>query len=153
MSSPPKQLALQVGALLRLAHDELLDELHAGVVARGFDDLRPHQLVVLRRVLLEDQRPTVIAAQLGLSKQAVNDLLRQFERLGYLTLVPDPEDGRAKRVQATERGWELAQTASRLSAGVGRRWARQVGPERYAVFEDVLREVVGMEEPRPGHAA
>ncbi len=136
---PPRA---QVGALLRQAHDELIDELHAGLVAAGFDDLPPHHLGLLRRLMLDEQRPSAVAARLGLSKQAVNDLLRTYEAKGYLTLVPDPEDRRAKRVQPTDRGWELLTTAARLSAGVGRRWSRQVGAERYAVFEAVLREVV-----------
>ncbi len=133
---------------MRAAYEELMDEITAGLAARGFDDVRPHQITILRRLLFDEQRPTAVAARLGLSKQAVNDLLRTFEASGYLTLVPDPEDGRAKRVRATDRGWDLVLTASRLSAGVGQRWKRQVGAERYAVFEEVLRDIVAEGEAR-----
>jgi len=87
-------------------------------------------------------RPSELAARVGLSKQAANDVLREFEAGGYITLVPDPDDGRAKRIQATERGAALEMTASRLSSDVARRWAEQVGEERFAQFEQVLREIV-----------
>lgn len=154
MSTEKRAPPPQVGALLRAAHEDLIDEIAAGLIAQGFDDVRPHHISILRRLLFDEQRPSVVAARLGLSKQAVNDLLRTFEERGYLMLVPDPDDGRAKRVRATDRGWDLVLTASRLSAGVGQRWKRQVGAERYAVFEEVLRDIVaagdGSRSPAPG---
>lgn len=95
-------------------------------------------------------RPRELAARIGLSKQATNDLLREFEAAGYITLVPDPDDGRAKHIHVTERGAALEKTASRLSADVARRWAEHVGQERFEQFEQVLREIVDSQgERRP----
>jgi DNA-binding MarR family transcriptional regulator len=122
-------------------HAELVD----GLVAAGFDDLRPVHRPLLRHLLAEGLRPGELASRLGLSKQAVNDLLREFETNGYLVLEPDPADGRAKRIRLTDRGWNLAKTASNLSRAVGRRWADQIGPARYSEFEAVLREIVELE--------
>src|SRR4051812_38079542 len=113
----------QVGALLRMAWETQQREMVAGLEAAGFDDLRPVHQPLLRHVLAEGLRPGELAARLALSKQAVNDLLREFEELGYVTLVPDPDDGRAKRIGLTARGWELARTASGLSRETGDRWA------------------------------
>jgi DNA-binding MarR family transcriptional regulator len=118
-----------------------MDETIARLAAAGYDDLRPVHRPIIRDLLLDGQRPTELAAHLGLSKQAINDILREFEANGYITLEPDPTDGRAKRIVVTDRGWKLATTASRLSRDVGRRWAAQVGEERYAAFEAVLREI------------
>ena len=62
--------------------------------------------------------------------------------MGDITLEPDPDDRRAKRIVATDRGWRSVQVSLKASNAVGRRWARQVGEERYAVFEQVLGEIV-----------
>ena len=39
-----------------------------------------------------------------MSKQALNYLLGQLERLGYLERRADPDDQRFKRIALTERG-------------------------------------------------
>ena len=137
-TSPP----LTIGSALRWAWTELIDEVLEKLVAAGFDDLRPVHRPILRDVLTSNLRPSELGVRLGLSKQAANDLVREFEGKGYITLEPDPDDGRAKRIIATERGWQASDTAQAASTAVGQRWAELVGEERYAVFEDVLSEIV-----------
>ncbi len=61
---------------------------------------------ILRDMLVSNLRPSELGARLGLSKQAVNDLVRELESKEYIALEPDPDDGRAKRIVATERGWQ-----------------------------------------------
>jgi DNA-binding MarR family transcriptional regulator len=128
--------------MLRSAWTELIEEVFEKLDAAGFTDLRPVHRSILRELLVSNLRPSELAARLGLSKQAANDLVREFEAKGYVTLAPDPDDGRAKRIVATERGRRAGETAQASSDAVGRRWAELVGAERYAVFEDVLREIV-----------
>jgi DNA-binding MarR family transcriptional regulator len=137
-TTPP----LTVGSMLRSAWTELIDEAFEQLIAAGFDDLRPVHGPILRELLVSNLRPSELGARLGLSKQAANDLVREFEAKGYITLAPDPNDGRAKRIVATERGWQVSETAQASSNAVGRRWAELVGEERYAVFEEVLRAIV-----------
>jgi len=48
-----------------------------------------------------------VAERAGVSKQAVNHVLRDLEHLGYLELRPDPDDSRARLVELTERGRAL----------------------------------------------
>lgn len=136
-TSPP----LTVGSMLRKAWTALTNENQAKLVAAGFDDLRLSHQPVIREMLVSNLRPSELGAHLGLSKQAANDLVREFEAKGYITLAPDPDDGRAKRIVATERGRQAVVIAMRNSRAVGRRWAKQVGEERFTVFEDVLREI------------
>lgn len=134
--SPPSVLAL-----LRIVWEDAIPEVHDGLTAAGFDDIRPSHRNLLRHVLTGELRPSELAARLGMSKQAANDVLREFEAGGYITLVPDPEDGRAKRIQATERGMALTKTASEISGQIVRRWADRVGDRRFARFEEILREL------------
>lgn len=145
----PPQLPPSVGAQLRMAWRELIEEVFDGLAAAGYEDLRPVHQPILRDLLTAGQRPTELATRLGLSKQAVNDMLRELEDKGYIGLEADPEDGRAKRTVVTERGRHLANTATELSRTVGCRWEAQVGQERYAIFEEVLSEIVAGTDPRP----
>lgn len=106
-----------------MAWEELVDELFTKLATAGFDDLRPVHRSIIRDIMVEGLRPTDLATRLGLSKQAVNDILRELETKGYILLGPDPEDGRAKRIVVTDRGRRLATTAARLSHEIGARWA------------------------------
>src|SRR5580765_5873854 len=80
-----------IGALLRRPLDvvrhHMLDRLHE----HGFDDLEPAHLAVLQYPGPNGRRPSELAAQLRISKQALNYLLGQLERLGYLEREPDPD--------------------------------------------------------------
>ncbi len=136
--------ALTVGSMLRTAWSELIDEVYEHLVAAGFDDLRPVHMPILRDMLVANLRPSELGARLGLSKQAANDLVRELESKEYIALEPDPDDGRAKRIVATERGWQASETAQASSNAVGRRWAELVGEDRYGVFEEVLRAIVAV---------
>lgn len=49
-------------------------------------------------------RPTELAQRLGTSKQAVNQLLNDLERMGTIERIPDPSDGRAKLIVFTQEG-------------------------------------------------
>ena len=51
----------------------------------------------------------VIAERAGTSKQAVNHVLRDLERLGYVELRSDPRDSRARLVVLTARGHALVE--------------------------------------------
>jgi DNA-binding MarR family transcriptional regulator len=149
MSSPDRTpLPLAVGSMLRSAWTELIEEEFERLRVAGFDDLRPVHRPILRDVLMSNLRPSELATRLGLSKQAANDLVRELEGKGYITLEPDATDGRAKRIVATDRGRRASELAQSSSDAVGRRWAERVGDERYAMFEAVLREIVAA--PRSG---
>src|SRR5213592_1459896 len=93
-----------IGALLRMPWEavqtHMLEELHE----RGFDDLDAAHLNVFQYPGPQGARPSELAARLRISKQALNYLLGELERLGYLERRPDPEDLRSKRVALTARG-------------------------------------------------
>ena len=71
---------------------------------RGFDDFDRAYFAVFRYPGPQGARPTDVAAQVGMSKQALNYLLRELERLGYLEREQHPDDLRSKRIVLTQRG-------------------------------------------------
>src|SRR5215213_8892654 len=84
-----------IGALLRLPWDavqqHMLDHLHE----RGFGDFDAAYLIVFQYPGPQGARPSELAARLRISKQALNYLLGQLERLDYLERRPDPDDQRS----------------------------------------------------------
>ena len=52
----------------------------------------------------------LLADQLQITKQSVNDLLRHLEQHGYITRQHDPTDGRARIVRLTAKGRRLDTT-------------------------------------------
>ena len=102
---PPPRLP----ALLRMLSQHTYRDILEQVAAAGFDDIRLAHWPVLQWPGPEGERPSVIAERAGTSKQAINHVLRDLERLGYLELRPDPDDSRARLVTTTARGQSLVE--------------------------------------------
>lgn len=140
-SSSDNRPPVQLGALLRFALDEVRTRIYDGVVAGGFDDLRPPHVTLFRWPGPNGRRPTEVAADVQLSKQRVNDLLRDLERLGYLVLEGDPRDSRARIIRLTPRGRALHELAVDTHAMLEAEWAASVGERRYAELRSTLAEL------------
>lgn len=140
---PPPAL----GGLLRLASQDHRERIYERLAAAGFSDVTRAQFVLIRWPGVDGLRPIEIAKQVGLSKQAVNDLLGDLERAGYVERRPHPADGRARIVRLTPRGWELQRTAHEQSRAVERSWAAVIGEERLEALHTTLEEMVARRLP------
>lgn len=49
---------------------------------------------------------TDLAGRAAMTKQAMRELVVHLEERGYVAVEPHPEDGRAKLVTLTARGWD-----------------------------------------------
>ena len=117
-----------IGALLRVPLDAVLGRMLAGLHAEGFTDLNAAHLPLLRYPGPENRRPSDLAAEVRMTRQATNYLLGELERLGYLVRREDPGDRRSKRVHLTERGWAVRARSGRRCGdrgGVGARARRR----------------------------
>ena len=127
-----------VGAMLRVVWQWVRDEMYAGVVAAGYDDLTAAHVALWRHPGLDGLRPSQLADHLGVTKQSVNDLLGHLERQGYLKRVADPADGRARVIRLTSKGWQLAETIYGEARAAQLRIAEILGPRRYAQLHSSL---------------
>ena len=73
-----------------------------------------------------------------MSKQALNYLLGQLERLGYLTRHGDDGDQRSKRIHVTPRGLAAIEAIREIVQEVEADWQRQLGPRKFAQLRDLL---------------
>lgn len=130
-----------IGALLRVPWEAVQQHMLRRLHERGFDDFDPAYLAVFRYPGPQGARPTDVAAQLGVSKQALNYLLRELERLGYLEREPHPDDLRSKRIVLTERGGAAVSVIREAVAEVEAAWTEQLGARRFAQLRDLLLEL------------
>jgi DNA-binding MarR family transcriptional regulator len=130
-----------IGALLRRPWEavqrRMLERLHE----EGFPDLDFAHLNVFQYPGPQGARPSELAARLGMTKQALNYLLGELERLEYIERQPDPDDLRSKRVVLTGRGVSAISVIREAVVEIESDWARQLGSERFAHFRTLLLEV------------
>jgi DNA-binding MarR family transcriptional regulator len=133
---------LPLVGLLAEVKDAVSDELYGRLHEGGYGDIRPAHGCVFGFIdRTGGARLTALADRSGLTKQAVGEAVADLERLGYVERVPDPGDGRAKIIRLSERGREAAAAAEEIFADIERRFADEVGDERFAEFRDTLQRL------------
>src|SRR5262249_28310802 len=123
VSSPVKTKDMLIGALLRVPaqaiHRRIISELNAA----GFGELRLPHMAVLQYPGPDGVRPTVLAERAGMSKQAINQLLRSLEGYGYVERTDAPDEGRARTVHFTKRGHAAYSKVVDILRGIERDWS------------------------------
>src|SRR4051812_43135763 len=120
-----------IGALLRVPWEAVQRHMLERLQESGFEDLDAAHLNVFQYPGPQGARPSELASRLRISKQALNYLLGQLERLGYLERRPDPDDLRSKRLVLTARGTSAIGVIREAVAEVESDWAKQLGVKRF----------------------
>ncbi len=117
--------------------DGLLDELHE----HGFDDVTHSHLNLLRHLDRTGLRLTQLAQDAQISKQAAGKIARELAGKGYLAILDDETDGRAKRVIYTRRGMKLMETAVMLVSQAETRYREFLGQRNYNLLRRMLEKL------------
>lgn len=141
MSRPASPTPSLIGALLRVPaqaiHRRLIIELNAA----GFEDLRVPHMAVLQFPGPDGARPGVLAERAGMSKQAMNQLLRSLEGLGYIVRSDAPDAGRARIVRLTKRGRAAYAKMADILQDIEREWSAVLGPQDFTQLKRLLVRV------------
>ena len=139
--SPLKTTDMLIGALLRVPaqaiHRRIINELNAA----GFEDLRVPHMAVLQFPGPDGVRPGTLAERAGMSKQAMNQLLRSLEGFGYIVRSDAPEEGRARIVRFTKRGRAAYGKVHDILRDIEREWSAELGPKDFAQLKELLSRV------------
>ncbi|MFE2279788.1 MarR family winged helix-turn-helix transcriptional regulator [Streptomyces sp. NPDC059454] len=119
--------AVTLSAALLAAAGELTRRIHDGVVARGFEGMRPAHGFAFTRLAPDGATVTDLAVHLGVTKQAASQLVDELVRKGYVERRPHPEDARARLVVLTEAGWACTRAADEAAAEAVRAWGETLG--------------------------
>jgi DNA-binding MarR family transcriptional regulator len=136
--SPVKTQDMLIGALLRVPaqaiHRRLIHELNAA----GFHELRVPHMAVLQFPGPDGLRPGALAERAGISKQAMNQLLRSLEEHGYITRSDAPSEGRARIIRFTKRGRAAYSKIVDILRDIEREWSAELGPRHFAQLKELL---------------
>ena len=140
-SLPHKGSDMLIGALLRVPaqaiHRRLISELNAA----GFGELRLPHIAVLQYPGPDGVRPGTLAERAGMSKQAMNQLLRSLEDLGYITRSNAPDEGRARIIRFTKRGRAAYAKIHDILRDIEHQWSAELGPKDFAQLKQLLLRV------------
>jgi DNA-binding MarR family transcriptional regulator len=136
---------LRTGALLRLVHQSMIQELACWLATSPFADLQPAHCAAVQA--LWDQpagaRLTALAQTARITKQSMGALVDQLVAARCVERVADPDDGRASRVRLTARGRDFGRAVRAFSRGVEAEWARRVGERRVRELRRTLALILG----------
>jgi DNA-binding MarR family transcriptional regulator len=140
-SSPVKTRDMLLGALLRVPtqaiHRRIIKELNAA----GFDELRLPHIAVLQFPGPDGVRPGTLAERAGMSKQAINQLLRSLEGHGYIVRSDAADEGRARIIRLTKRGRAAYSKIHEILRDIEREWSSELGHKPFAQLKELLFRV------------
>ena len=130
-----------IGALLRVPsqaiHRRIIKELHAA----GFDDLRLPHIAVFQFPGPDRVRPSTLAERAGISKQAINQLLKSLEGFGYLQRSDAKDEGRTRVVRLTRRGRDAYSRIYDILLEIESECAAELGSRQFAQLKKLLANI------------
>lgn len=141
--------AMALSAALLAVAGELTQRIHEGVVARGFEGVRPAHGFAFARLAPGGATVTELAAYLGVTKQAASQLVDEIVRKGYAERRPHPDDARAKLVVLTEQGWACTRAAEEAAAEAVEPWVELLGEGEVRALRDRLLRIAPYGPIRP----
>ena len=106
----------------------------------GFRGTGPAAWYLLSAIPEGGGRASSLARELGVTKQAVGQALKELQREGYVTKEADPDDRRALRVKPTEEGLAMASAGRNALQAQEARWAEELGRTRLKALRATMEE-------------
>lgn len=103
------------------------DGLQSFLQARGWEQVTRPQSMVMANVVIGVHKPSDIARNLGISRQAVHTTINQMIEMGMLELRDDINDRRAKIVAVSEKGREMGRDADLAVAAMTAELRKRIG--------------------------
>ncbi|MFD4413945.1 MarR family winged helix-turn-helix transcriptional regulator [Streptomyces sp. NPDC058251] len=141
--------AMALSAALLAVAGELTQRIHEGVVARGFEGLRPAHGFAFTRLAPDGATVTDLAVHLGVTKQAASQLVEELVRKGYVERRPHPDDARARLIVLTGLGWACTRAAEESAADAVRAWGELLGESELRALRDQLARIAPYGPIRP----
>ncbi len=133
---------MPLGILALRLHRAFESECFARLAAAGFPDLRMRHTMLLESIREEGARVTSLASRLGMTKQAMTELVDDLERSGFVDRIDDPADRRALLIVLSDKGRLVFIKAFVLIAAMERESAAGVGPESSAAPRATMARLV-----------
>lgn len=118
-------------------------ELDDGLVAMGYPWAADARANVIMHVGRSGIRQSDLVRRMGLSKQAVQQLLDDLVDDGIVERKPDPGDSRGRLIVFTAAGRRLLADSNRMKQEIEADYRAVLGEKRFRDFMDMLAELNG----------
>jgi DNA-binding MarR family transcriptional regulator len=117
------------------------ERMHREMVARGHDWYGDARGAVATHLDPRGMSQSELAARMGLTKQAVQQLLDGLEADGVIRREPDPNDGRSKRVVYTAKGLAALRDGVEVKRAIERDYRARLGASGLEALTKALRKL------------
>jgi len=107
--------------------------------SNGFD-ITPTELGVFLYPGPDRRRPVDLARQCGMTRQAMNYVLANLERRGYIERQVEP-GSTASVVRLTDRGWQVVAQVRGCVASIEQEWTAHLGAQRFKALRETLHDL------------
>lgn len=137
MTHPP--LIDHIGWDLWQAMQRWKQDFDTAMAARGYAWISDARGAVFRHIGQSGVEQTALPGKLGISKQAVQQVLDTLQRDGIITRKPSPKDARKKRIMLTEAGLEAMRAGNDAKTEIEQRYITALGKDRLETLQESLR--------------
>jgi len=134
----PGTVEFATPTLMRAARGAYARSIRAQLHAIGIDDLPRNGAFILAGIDTTGGPRGDLPADLGVTKQAVSQLIDTLVNRGYLIRGPDPDDRRRIILELTERGQQVVDAVLRGIEAVDLQLQERVSPEQIEAMRSVL---------------
>lgn len=109
-------------------------EFDAAMIDRGHAWMTEARGAVIGHLRAGGQPQSALPAAMGISKQAVQQLVDGLEAEGIVERIPDLKDARGRIVRFTSRGLEALAVSNEVKRRIEAEWRKALGAERFDAF-------------------
>ena len=137
---------LATPTLMRSARGAYAQSIRAQLHAMGIDDLPRNGAVILVGINTSGGPRQDLPSELGVTKQAVSQVIDLLVNRGYLEREPDPGDRRRVRLTLTDRGDDAVAAVLRGVEAVDRQLEELVSREQVGAMRSVLSALTDIKQ-------
>ncbi len=120
----------------------IINQLSTAILAKSLPDgVHPSHFSIINHLVRmgDGKSPIRIAAAMQVTKNTMTHSLKVLEERGFISVEPDPDDGRGKLVRLTEAGRAFREAAIR---NVMARFGDVIEPEHRAIMARLMGDLV-----------
>jgi DNA-binding MarR family transcriptional regulator/catechol 2,3-dioxygenase-like lactoylglutathione lyase family enzyme len=137
---------LATPALMRAARGTYAQSIRAQLHAIGITNLPRNGAFILAGIDAAGGPRQDLPSELGVTKQAVSQVIDLLVNRGYLDREPDPDDRRRVRLSLTERGEDVVAAVQRGVEAVDRQLEGAVSAEQIDALRSALGALAGIKQ-------
>lgn len=123
------------------------EALQARLEQSGYSGLNRTQSMLLANIAVGEHRAIRLARNLGISRQAISQILAELEARHIIAVHADPYDKRARIVDFHEDARELRKVASAILSDLETQVSKRLGERRFSAMRAALATEWGDANP------